>query len=155
MNFQGKTILWNGLQDNVALRAYWLQASSHHTHIMGSIVQEYCFTAHTVPTNITEFYKLDGGASITSVYTWYAHSGLWHHDVMVPKKLPFLSDWPLFHKNHINGLVQERHNSSALAMELCLCCTNPSISCKVTIMLQTIKDWWGKKGSLKHWLLWC
>ena len=28
---------------------------------------------------------------------------------------------------HIDGLVQERHNSSALAMELHLSCTNPSI----------------------------
>ena len=27
----------------------------------------------------------------------------------------------------IDGLVQERHNSSALAMELRLSCTNPSI----------------------------
>ena len=26
----------------------------------------------------------------------------------------------------IDGLVQERHNSSALAMELCLSCTDPS-----------------------------
>ena len=25
----------------------------------------------------------------------------------------------------IDGLVQERHNSSANALELCLCCTNP------------------------------
>ena len=31
-------------------------------------------------------------------------------------------NWP-----DIDGLVQERHNSSALAMELCLSCTNPSI----------------------------
>ena len=29
---------------------------------------------------------------------------------------------------HIDGLVQERRNSSALAMELRLSCTNPSIS---------------------------
>ena len=29
---------------------------------------------------------------------------------------------------YIDGLVQERHNSSVLAMELCLSCTNPSIS---------------------------
>ena len=29
---------------------------------------------------------------------------------------------------HINGLVQERCNSSALAMELHLCYTNPSVS---------------------------
>ena len=28
---------------------------------------------------------------------------------------------------HIDGLVQERRNSSALAMELRLSCTNPSI----------------------------
>ena len=28
---------------------------------------------------------------------------------------------------HIDVLVQERRNSSALAMELCLSCTNPSI----------------------------
>ena len=30
---------------------------------------------------------------------------------------------------HLDGLVQERRNSSALAVELCLSCTNPSI-CK-------------------------
>ena len=26
---------------------------------------------------------------------------------------------------YVDGLVQERHNSSALAMELCLYCTKP------------------------------
>ena len=30
------------------------------------------------------------------------------------------------HAAHIDGLVQERRNSSALAMELCLSCINPS-----------------------------
>ena len=30
-------------------------------------------------------------------------------------------------KSHLDGFVQERRNSSALAMELCLPCTNPSI----------------------------
>ena len=34
---------------------------------------------------------------------------------------------------HFDGLVQERCNSSALAMELCLSCTNPSISCFQTV----------------------
>ena len=29
--------------------------------------------------------------------------------------------------HNIDGLVQERRNSSALAMELCFFCTNPSI----------------------------
>ena len=31
------------------------------------------------------------------------------------------------HYSHIDGLVQDGRNSSALAMELCLSCTNPSI----------------------------
>ena len=31
---------------------------------------------------------------------------------------------------YFDGIVQERHNSSALAMELCLSCTNPPISSK-------------------------
>ena len=31
--------------------------------------------------------------------------------------------------NYIDGLVQERLNSSALAMELHLSCTNPLVSC--------------------------
>ena len=35
----------------------------------------------------------------------------------------------------IYGLVQERHNSSALAMELLLSCTNPSISCHKTFII--------------------
>ena len=34
----------------------------------------------------------------------------------------------LLHIAHIDGLVQERRNSSALAMELCLSYTKPSIS---------------------------
>ena len=32
----------------------------------------------------------------------------------------------LLRRSHFDGLVQERRNSSALAMELCLSCTNPS-----------------------------
>ena len=39
--------------------------------------------------------------------------------------------------NHIDGLVQERHNSIALAMELCLSCTNPSI-CNIYVFLDHI-----------------
>ena len=31
------------------------------------------------------------------------------------------------HDDNVDGLVQERRNSSALAMELCLSCTNPSM----------------------------
>ena len=44
--------------------------------------------------------------------------------------LLFSSAWMrllLYLHSHINGLVQEICNSSALAMELCLSCTNPLI----------------------------
>ena len=41
---------------------------------------------------------------------------------------PYLCVSKIFCVDHnFNGLVQERRNSSALAMELCLRCTNPSI----------------------------
>ena len=33
----------------------------------------------------------------------------------------------LSYMDNLDGLVQERRNSSALAMEFCLSCTNPSI----------------------------
>ena len=39
----------------------------------------------------------------------------------------FLKSKPDNCKDHIDGLVQESFNSSALAMELRLSCTNPSI----------------------------
>ena len=39
---------------------------------------------------------------------------------------------------HIGGLVQDRRNSSALAMELRLSCINPSIS---TIFDYKVTDW--------------
>ena len=34
-----------------------------------------------------------------------------------------------YERANIDGWVQERHNSSALAMELCFSCTNPLIYC--------------------------
>ena len=49
---------------------------------------------------------------------------------------------------HMNGLVHEKHNSSVLAIELHLSCTNPSISyelwismCHLTIMLWLYNLW--------------
>ena len=48
---------------------------------------------------------------------WSPQSDLWHHDICrCPGARP-----------HIEGLVQERRNSSASAMGLRLSCTNPSI----------------------------
>ena len=51
----------------------------------------------------------------------------WNLDL--PCDLWQVGSWKFFYfKEIINGLVQERCNSSALAMELRLSCTNPSIS---------------------------
>ena len=44
------------------------------------------------------------------------------------KKNYWFRNW----KIHIDGLVQERRSSSALAMELRLSCTNPSICCGIS-----------------------
>ena len=41
---------------------------------------------------------------------------------------------------NIDGLVQERCNSSALAMELCLSCTNPTIYIYICIYTGLMKD---------------
>ena len=54
------------------------------------------------------------------VYSWY--QGL------LTNYAYFIEKWSLKHMYvYIDGLVQERCNSSALAMELRLSCTNPSI----------------------------
>ena len=37
------------------------------------------------------------------------------------------TDYSIYMSYNIDGLVQGRRNSSALAMELCLSCINPSI----------------------------
>ena len=39
-------------------------------------------------------------------------------------------------EEHFDGSVQERHNSIANTLELCLSCTNPSISFWVSFVTQ-------------------
>ena len=57
---------------------------------------------------------------------------------------------------HINGLVQERHNSSALAMELCLSCTNQSICTYVSnqdcikTLMKSLHIWCLAASSILH-----
>ena len=48
-------------------------------------------------------------------------------------------EYSLHNENHFDGLVQERCNSSALAMELCLSCTNTLVLCPqwVSLICQT------------------
>ena len=57
--------------------------------------------------------------------------------VIIPE---WIVPYSISHK-HIDGLVQERRNSSALAMELCLSCTNPLISCRRIMWMQSLTHW--------------
>ena len=51
--------------------------------------------------------------------------GLWVDLVLIQYKDCLTSKKHSYYKDEIDGLVQERRNSSALAMELRLPCTNP------------------------------
>ena len=55
---------------------------------------------------------------------YYQLGIIWEYQALRLGVLPAFGamDWP-----HVDGLVQERRNSSALAMELRLSCTNPSM----------------------------
>ena len=71
---------------------------------------------------------------MTQLWGWGMVCILWVHNV----KSISCTCW--FHAIHdIDGLVQEIHNSSALAMELYLSCTNPLISCHDKIMLPNLQ----------------
>ena len=55
---------------------------------------------------------------------------------------PRKTNYCQYHR-HIDGLVQGRRNSSALAMELRPSCTNPSILSKCTLPVDNLaKSWW-------------
>ena len=54
------------------------------------------------------------------------------------------------HWHHVNGLVQEGRNSSALAMELCLSCTKPSMCSKKS--LDPIGSFDGSNALAMFWL---
>ena len=55
----------------------------------------------------------------------------------------WVASWAMFqNKDHLDGFVQERRNSSALAMELRLSCTNPSIFIFAGIGILIIKTRW-------------
>ena len=62
-----------------------------------------------------------------------------------------------FVSNHwyVNGLVQERHNSIANALELCLSCTNPWMWCHVS-PTETLLTHWYKMDTIAdtgwHWI---
>ena len=53
---------------------------------------------------------------------------------------------------HIDGLVQERRNSSALAMELCLSCINSSI-CSSQVLIISSLPFGARPSPNENWLL--
>ena len=101
------------------------------------------------PRNIQD--NFDSYAKLVQVMAWC------HLRHCVRKSIPNTKS--ILHFTNINGLVQERYNSSALAMELCLSCTNPSI-CSIHYKYQWMKDKVQKfyicliiiKFYLDHWL---
>ena len=65
------------------------------------------------------------GHVIETLLAWFMTKCMkWKQNTNVQRG-HFFSIWPSL--SHIDGLVQERRNSSALAMELRLSCINPSI----------------------------
>ena len=63
---------------------------------------------------------------IIQVLVCYIIVNIWWKSVSYKMRYVFFTITQSVNRN-INGYVQERHISSALALELCLCCINPSI----------------------------
>ena len=59
--------------------------------------------------------------------TWGDHPGLQAHRKGGRKGRVLAHIWPHYDWDNIDGLVQERHNSIAIALEFRLSCSNPSI----------------------------
>ena len=108
----------------------WLVAYSELSHYLHQ-----CW-----PSSLTQFASLSLNelnvfSAVLHVYwtwAWGGHQIIWtlgrHFE-----KGSLLTHWGLV--THINGFVQERCNSSALAMELHFSCTNPSMYALVKLVI--------------------
>ena len=70
------------------------------------------------------------------------HSSFWDAGYDMNKDCSTTEDFPLdiiFIYHHVDGFVQERCNSSVLAMELHLSCTKPSLCNNLTVIISTAK----------------
>ena len=90
--------------------------SNVKTHSLHSTPLTLC---HTVTAD--ELVTKGAMASVTMVWTKFSQNGLYF------SLLPLIWSHPAAVWFHIDGLVQERRNFSALAIELRLSCTKPSI----------------------------
>ena len=101
--------------------------------------QEKICLSYTIDTIAVDDLEMQGSMASAAllVITWF-----WNIPVSVPKRLTaqyitkiiwhgtkkYICEYVIL---HIDGLVRERCNSSALAMELRLSCTKPSIYCEI------------------------
>ena len=156
-----------GLLDTLNCIYWWVRKfpdwTAGHTELYILMGQEVpwpdCWTHWTV--------YIDGsGSSLTGlldtlncIYWWVrkfpdrtaGHTELY---MLMGQEVPWPDCWTHW-TVYIDGLVQERRNSSMLAMELHLLCINPSISTKWKMVqghLQT--EWWLKKQRVldTYWL---
>ena len=90
-----------------------------HLHISSGKWQPFCLSLNVL--------MMVWGGELVCHATWYIVTMMLHASVFKSYCCLLETLIPLaWHWQQINGLVQERCNSSASAMELCLSCTNPS-----------------------------
>ena len=89
-------------------------------------------------------------SSITSWSTQQLHHMYQLVEVML--KLSMFTPAYLDGEDHFDGLVQERRNCSALAMELHLSCTNPLIWAQPCVQFKTDNTWCHSKTGLNKTL---
>ena len=112
---------------------YW--SNIHSTYQFSTAYQ--CYFCYLVLVSIIDFVtqinSLRPGDAYTPDYEVVSPGG-WRVTCSIPTILSIMIHCshvigePWDYNTYIDGLVQERRNSSALAMELRLSCTNPSIS---------------------------
>ena len=111
---------------NIVIRSYLHSGISYWN--CNSVQFDYCYTCQSIKWIVQ---STNGNSNpqpmVESVWHFYVNPPtllVLNHDLISNTiYTAYLSSW----LHHLNGLVQERHNSSALAMELRLSCTKPGI----------------------------
>ena len=111
---------------------------------------EYCYIQWNINQNSCDFIQENSFENVlwemAAILSWpQCVNVAWHDVTLAIQRTGLHNRHPLdstnrqlsscmsgYLQDHIDRLVQERRNSSALAMELRLSCTKPSISCHAT-----------------------
>ena len=134
----------------------WWQKKSHMIFqgLFGSMITNTFFTDQT--TSLSKMVQKSCeiiNATLMGM-SWYGNTfpALHYKALMFSLLYAWTSCWPTgcvasdltHHEAHIDGLVQERRNSSANALGLRLSCTNPSIwcYCNVSELVCRCTTWW-------------